>query len=128
MIGFIIRILINAFALLLIARLSEGAIRVSSFGAAFFVCLLIGVTGATVQPFLLKMANAVSCAFTCITFGLWSLFLTFLVNGLIFWLCAQFVEGFSVRNNNFWTAAFGALVLAIVNVFATSLTRGDKEK
>lgn len=128
MIGFIIRVLINAFALLVIARLSEGAIVVHSFGAALVVCILIGITGATVKPFLLKMAKTVSCAFTCLTFGLWSLFLTFLVNGLIFWLCAQFVDGFSIKNNNFWTAAFGALVLAIVNVFATSLTRGDKEQ
>lgn len=128
MIGYIIRILINAFALLVIARLSDGAIAVHSFGAAVIVALVLGIAGATVKPVLLYLAEAASCALTCLTLGLWSLFLSFVVNGFLFWCAAQFIDGFSIRNNSFWTAAFGALVLAIVNTLSTSLTRGSKEK
>jgi uncharacterized membrane protein YvlD (DUF360 family) len=127
MISLLIRILINSAALLLIARLSNGAIIVHGFGAAALVALLLGVAGATVKPVLLWLANTMTCALSCLTLGLWSLFLSFLVNGLLFWGAAQFIEGFSIRNNSFWTAAIGAFVLAIVNSFATALTKKDDD-
>jgi uncharacterized membrane protein YvlD (DUF360 family) len=128
MISFLIRTAINAAALLIIARLSNGAIIVNSVGAAAVVALLLGIAGATVKPILLYLAHTMTCALTCLTLGLWSLFLSFLVNGLLFWLAAQFIDGFGVRNNSFWIAAIGALILAIVNAFATAITKKDNEK
>lgn len=128
MMGFLIRTVINAVALLVIARLSDGAIIVRGFGAAALVALLLGVAGATVKPLLLWLANSTTCVLSCLTLGLWSLVVSFLVNGLLFWLAAQWIEGFGVRNNSFWVAAVGAFILAIVNTFATSLTKKDNEK
>ena len=128
MIGFLIRTLINAVALLVIARLSDGAIIVRGFGAAALVALLLGLAGATVKPVLLWLANSMTCALSCLTLGLWSLFLSFVVNGFLFWLAAQYIDGFGVRNNSFWIAAIGAFVLAIVNSFATALTKKDDDR
>ncbi|HEX8552881.1 MAG TPA: phage holin family protein [Abditibacteriaceae bacterium] len=128
MIPFLIRTAINAAALLLIARLSDGAIIVRSIPVALLVALVLGVAGATVKPILLAVAKGMTCALSCLTLGLWSFALSFLINGLLFWGAAQLLEGFEIKDNNFWTAAFGAFVLACVNVFATAITRGDDDK
>ena len=126
--GFLIRILINAAALLFMARLSNGAIFVSSFPAAAFVALVLGIAGATVKPVLLWLANTMTCALSCLTLGLWSLFVSFVVNGFLFWLAAKWIDGFGVRDDNFWIAAVGAFIMAIVNSFASALTKKDNEK
>ncbi|HEX8833778.1 MAG TPA: phage holin family protein [Abditibacteriaceae bacterium] len=128
MIGFVIRIVINAVALLAIARLSDSNILVKSFLAALVVALVLGVANATVKPILYGIAKTMTCALSCLTLGLWSLALSWLINGALFWLAAQYLDGFSIRNNNFWTALWGALALSIVNALATVFTRREKDE
>jgi uncharacterized membrane protein YvlD (DUF360 family) len=60
-----------------------------------------------------------------LTLGLWSLVLSFLINGFLFWLAAQVLVGFKIRDNSFWTACYGALALAVVNSLATVFTRRE---
>ena len=126
MIPFIIRIAINAAALLLMAQLSDGAIVVRSFWSAFVVALVLGLAGATVKPLLESIAKNMTCVLSCLTLGLWSLVVTFLVNGLLFWLAAQWLDGIQIKNNSFWVAAVGAFILACVNAFASAITKDDK--
>lgn len=114
--------------MLVIARISNGSIIVGSFFTALVVALILGLANATVKPMLLGLAKAMTCALSCLTLGLWSLALSFLMNGLMFWLAAQTLDGFKIRNNDFWTACWGALALAIVNALATVLTRRDDDK
>ena len=125
MLSFIIRTAINAAALLVIAAVSGGQIQVKNFGAALLAALVLGVANAVVKPILLFVANSMTCVLSCITLGLWSLFLSWLINGLLFYAVGQLGIGFEVRK--FWPALWGALALSIVNALATVLTRQDKD-
>jgi len=128
MIPFIIRIAVNAVALLVIANVSGGAIFVKSFGVALVVALVLGVANATVKPILMAIAKAMTCVLSCLTLGLWSLALSFLINGFLFWITAQYLDGIKIRGNSFWTACFVALALSVINSLATVFTRREDEK
>ena len=125
MIGFIIRTVINALALLVIANLSDGHIVVRGFVAAVLVALVLGLANAVVKPILYAVAKAMTCVLTCVTLGLWSLILSWLINGLLFWAAAELIDGFDVTD--FWAALWGALALSIVNALATVFTRREKD-
>jgi putative membrane protein len=125
LIGFIIRTVINALALLVIANLSDGHIVVRGFVTAVLVALVLGLANAVVTPILYAVAKAMTCVLTCVTLGLWSLILSWLINGLLFWGAAQLIEGFRVTD--FWAALWGALALSIVNALATVFTRREED-
>lgn len=127
MTSFIIRTVINAGALLLIAALSGGQIQVHGFMAAVVAALVLGLANAVVKPILYAVANALTCALSCLTLGLWSLFLSWLISGFLFWLCGQYLPGFKIQHDNFWAAMWGALALSIVNALATVFVgQGDQ--
>ena len=125
MIGFIIRTVISALALLVIANLSNGQIVVRGFVPAVLVAAALGLANAVVKPILYAVAKGMTCVLTCVTLGLWSLILSWLINGLLFWLAAKFIQGFDVAS--FWAALWGALALSIVNALATVFTRKEKD-
>jgi len=119
MIAFGIRVLINAVALLLIAGASNKYIIVTDFGGALWAALVLGVANAVVKPILQGIAGAVTCVLSCITLGLWSLALSWLLNAFLFYQVGQLLNGFEVKG--FWPAMWGALALSIVNALATTL-------
>jgi putative membrane protein len=125
LLGFIIRTIINALALLVIANISGGQIIVRGFGAAVLVAVVLGLANAVVKPVLYAIAKTMTCVLTCVTLGLWSLILSWLINGLLFWGAAQLLQGFGVRS--FWAALWGALALSIVNALATVFTRREED-
>lgn len=127
MIGFIIRTVINAVALLIIAGLSGGEIIVKDFVAAVLVAFVLGLANAVVKPILYAVAKGMTCVLTCVTLGLWSLVLSWLISGLLFWLAAKYLPGFGIRNDSFWVALWGALALSIVNALATVFTRKEED-
>jgi uncharacterized membrane protein YvlD (DUF360 family) len=58
---------------------------------------------------------------------LWSLVLSWLINGFIFYLAGQnIVPGFRVTG--FMPALWGALALSIVNALATALTHREPQR
>lgn len=127
MISFLIRTAINAAALLVIAQLSNGQILVKNFVAALIAALIIGVANAVVKPILMAITGSMTCVLSCLTLGLWSLVLSCLINGLIFYMAGQnLVPGFAVKG--FVPALGGALALAIVNSLATVLTRREPQR
>lgn len=127
MIAFVLRVLINAVALFFIAGASGGLIQVKNWGAALLAALVLGVANAVVKPVLLWLAKSATCALSCLTLGLWSLVLSALVNGVLFYATTQVVGGFTVKN--FWPASVvGALVLAVVNSIAGALLKGDDKE
>ena len=103
MIKILVRILITAAALLLIATYIPG-IAVASFTTAVIVALLWGLMGLTVRPIL----KILTLPITILTFGLFS----FILNALLFWLLALFVPGFTVAG--FVPALEGSVILMIV--------------
>lgn len=77
---------------------------IAGFGTALIVALLLGVLHITVRPVLLLL----TLPLTILTVGLF----VFVVNALMFWFVAGFVEGFEV--DGFLGAFFGALVSALI--------------
>lgn len=102
--GFLIRVLVNAFAIYLIAQVVPG-IEVSSILTALGAGLVLGLINAIVRPILVVLTLPV----TLVTLGLFLLVL----NGLCLWLTSQLVQGFVVHG--FWAAVWGALLVSVVS-------------
>ena len=102
--GFLIRVLVNAFAIYLIAHIVPG-IEVDSILTALGAGLVLGLVNAIVRPILVVLTLPV----TLVTLGLF----LFVLNGLCLWLTSQVVRGFEVHG--FWAAVFGALIVGVVS-------------
>lgn len=98
------RILITAGAVILIAQYVPG-ISIDSLYSAFIVALVWGVISVLVRPVLFILTLPI----TLLTFGLFS----FVLNALLFWFVATFVDGFTV--DGFLPALIGSLALSVVS-------------
>lgn len=107
--GFLVRVLINAAAIYLVAHIVPG-IEVSGAMAALGAGLVLGVINAVVRPLLIVL----TLPFTLVTLGLFLLVL----NGLCLWLTSLVVTGFQVQG--FWSAVLGALLVSIVSWLLTT--------
>src|SRR3954465_2483463 len=126
MLALAIRTLISAAGLMAIAHLSGGAISVRNYVGAIIAALLLGPANGVVKPILFTIANAMTCVLSCLTLGLWSLVLSWLINGFLFYEGGQAKIGLVVHG--FWPAFWGALALSVVNALASVFTRTDKER
>lgn len=113
----IIRWVINALALMLVAYILPN-IELEGFYIALVTALIMGLINAFIRPFLLLITLPINI----ITLGLF----TFVLNALLFWFVASFIEGFYV--SGFWAAFFGALIFSIISSLATQLVIGRREK
>ncbi|RPH41185.1 MAG: phage holin family protein [Burkholderiales bacterium] len=101
---------INAGVLLLLPYLLP-AVQVSSFGTALLVALLLGLLNAIVRPILVLLTLPI----TVLTLGLF----LFVINGLMFWLVARMLDGFTVTS--FWWAVLAALIYSVISSFVSSV-------
>jgi putative membrane protein len=106
----ILRWLISALALLTLPYLMSG-ITVSSFYIALIVAVVLGLINAVVRPLLILLTLPV----TILTLGLFIL----VINALLFWFVASFVDGFQV--SGFWAAFFGAILYSLITWAANAL-------
>jgi len=113
----IIRWIINALALMLVAYILP-TIEIEGFYIALITALILGLINAVIRPFLILITLPINI----ITLGLF----TFVLNALLFWFVASFIEGFYVAG--FWAAFFGALIFSIVSSFANGLVIGPRER
>ncbi len=102
--GFLFRVLVNAFAIYLVAEIVPG-ITVASVPAALGAGLVLGLINAVVRPILVVLTLPV----TLLTLGLFLLVL----NAFCLWLTSLLVKGFEVHG--FWAAMFGSLLVSIVS-------------
>src|SRR5437879_13760074 len=105
--------LINALALLALPYLVP-SVQVDSFYTALIAALLLGLVNTLIRPLIVLLTLPV----TVLTLGLF----IFVINGLLFWFVASFVQGFSV--GGFWSAFFGAIVYALISWAASTLVFG----
>lgn len=110
--GFIIRLLVNAIALVIVAYFLPG-VHVSSFTAAIISALILGVVNAVLRPILLLLTLPV----VILTLGLFTL----VINAITFYLVAHLGLGLTV--DGFGSAFVGALVLSIVSFALSSLVK-----
>ena len=96
--------LINAAALLAVPYLMH-SVDVTSVGAALVAALILGLVNTLIRPVLLLLTLPV----TLLSLGLF----IFIVNGFMFWLVAQWVDGFHV--DSFLSAVGGAMCCNIFN-------------
>ncbi len=115
--GFLIRLIVNAIALVVVAHLI-GGIHVSGVIGALVAALVLGIVNAIVRPILILL----SLPLEIVTLGLFTL----VINALLFWLVAALHVGLYV--DGFWSAFWGALVMTIVSWLLSLLTGGGKQR
>jgi putative membrane protein len=108
--GFLLRVAINALAIVLADALLPG-LRLDGLLAAAAAGLVLGLVNAVVRPVLLILTLPI----TLVTLGLFLLVL----NGLCLWLVAALVPGFHV--GGFWSAVLGALIVSAASWVMTAL-------
>ncbi len=110
--------LINAVALLAVPYVMP-SISVENFGTAIIAALVLGLVNTILRPILLLLTLPVSL----LTLGLF----IFVVNGLLFWMVANFVPGFHV--GGFWSGVLGAIVYSVISwLLAAVLLRSRPER
>jgi putative membrane protein len=102
--GFLLRVLVNAVTIYLVAAIVPG-ISVSGLLTALGAGLVLGLINAIVRPVLILLTLPV----TLVTLGLFLVVL----NAFCLWLTAQLVRGFEVHG--VWPALFGALLIGVVS-------------
>lgn len=104
MLKIIVHVAANAAALLLMPRFIQGIV-VADFYTAAVVAVIWGLISITIRPIL----GLLTLPINLITFGLFS----FILNALLFWFVASFVQGFEVAG--FVAALLGSVVLTVVS-------------
>ncbi len=108
----ILRILLSALTLLVIAYFVPG-IAVDGVYIAIIAAIVLGILNAVVRPVLLVLTLPI----TLLTLGLFA----FVINGLLFWFAASFLEGFSV--SGLWTALMGSLLMTLASMLSNKLLK-----
>ena len=104
MIKIFTRLVITAFALVLVAEFVPG-IAVDSASTALIAALILGILNALIRPILVILTLPI----TVVTLGLF----IFVINALIFWVAASFLNGFTV--SGFLPALIGSFIVSIIS-------------
>jgi len=102
---FIVRLIINMVAILIISYLFPKMIWVDGFLAALVAAFLLGIVNTILRPILVLL----TLPLTLVTLGLFLL----VINGLMLWLVSALVSGFHV--SGFWGAVLGSILISIVS-------------
>jgi putative membrane protein len=102
---FIVRLIINMVAILIISYLFPKMIWVDGFLAALVAAFLLGIVNTIIRPILVLL----TLPLTLVTLGLFLL----VINGLMLWLVSALVSGFHV--SGFWGAVLGSILISIVS-------------
>ena len=109
--------LVNALALLALPYVVP-SVQVNGFLTALVAALVLGLVNSLIRPVLVLLTLPA----TIVTLGLF----IFVINGLLFWMVASFVDGFHVAG--FWSAVLGAIVYALISWAASALVFGGGRK
>lgn len=102
--------LINAAALFALQYLMK-TIYIEDFSVALLAALVLGLVNVLIRPVLVLLTLPA----TLLTLGLF----IFVINGLLFWMVANFVRGFYVAG--FGAAMIGALLYSLISWALSSL-------
>ena len=115
----LLRLLINAVALYVAARLVPGIHIGDNVMVVLGVALVFGLVNAIIRPLLALL----TCPFIILTLGL----LTLVINAVMLLLTSAFSRavGLTFVVEGFWPAFWGALVVSIVSLVVTLVIRED---
>jgi len=105
------KIFLNIFALLVVSYLVPG-FTFDSLWATIVTAIVIGVVNTFIKPILQIIFLPVSI----VTFGITA----FLINVVLLWAVSFVVPGFMI--DNFMTAVWASIVLALVSLFLHKLS------
>jgi len=104
--NFLIRLVINVLALLVVVNVIPGA-SIKSWGTLIAAAVVIAVFNAILKPILLILTLPINI----LTLGLFTL----IINAFLLYLTAMVVHGFDVAG--FWSAFFGGIIFSIISIF-----------
>lgn len=116
MLGFVLRLIVNAVALYAVVRFVPG-ISVAGTGNLIVASLVLGLLNAVLRPII----SFFSLPVTILTLGLFTL----VVNGVVFALAAWLVPGFDVAG--FGSAVLGALAFSVISFLLNLFVRPSKD-
>ncbi|QJR14698.1 hypothetical protein DSM104440_01508 [Usitatibacter palustris] len=117
MLSLLLRWIVNAAALLLVAYLYPG-VAVTTFFAALMAALVLGLVNAVIRPILVILTLPV----TILTLGLF----IFVINALLFWFVAEVVKGFEVTG--FMAALIGSVLYSVITLVTSWLLFSPPKK
>lgn len=111
----IIRLLLNAIAVVILAKVLSG-VTVDSYLTAIIVALVLSLLNLLVKPFFILITLPV----TIVTLGLFLL----VINACMILLADKLIDGFAV--SSFWTALWFSILLSILqSIFHTVLKEDE---
>lgn len=113
----ILRILITAILVMIIANYMDGVVLDGGFKTSIIVAIVLGLLNLIVKPILVLFTLPV----TLLTLGLFLL----VINAAMIVLCTKLVDGFHV--DSFWTALFFSIILSISQSLMFRLTKEDNK-
>ncbi len=111
----ILRIVLTAFAVLVIAQFLPG-VAVETAGSAVLLAIVLGLLRVTVKPLLIILTLPI----TVLTLGLF----LFVINAMIILLASSLVSGFTVTG--FWVALIFSLLLSFFQSILYSFLKNEK--
>jgi putative membrane protein len=112
----IIRLLLNALAVFILAYVLDG-VFVDGYTGAIIVAIVLSILNLLVKPVLVILTLPV----TVITLGLFLL----VINALIILLADKLIDGFGV--SGFWTAVLFSVLLSILQSILQSFFKDNKK-
>lgn len=103
--GIIVRLLINALAVLITSYILQSGVSINSFWDAVVVAVVLGI----INTFLKPIITILTLPINLLTLGIFS----FIMNGLFILLVSRIVPGFEVAG--FWWAILFSIVLSLVS-------------
>lgn len=110
----IVRVLLTAIAVVLLAKLLPG-VAVEGFTSAIVVAIVIGLLNVFIKPILVILTLPI----TVVTLGLFLL----VINAGIILLADNFIDGFTVTG--FWVALLFSLLLSFLQSILFSVLKED---
>jgi len=112
----LIRLLLNALAVFILANILSG-VTVDGYVGAIIVALVLSILNLLVKPILVILTLPA----TIFTLGLFLL----VINALIILLADKLIDGFGV--SSFWTALLFSVLLSLLQSLLQSLLKDDKK-
>lgn len=112
----ILRLLLNALAVFVIANILNG-VTVDGYIGAIIVAIVLSILNLLVKPILVILTLPA----TIVTLGLFLL----VINALIILLADKLIDGFGV--SSFWTALLFSVLLSILQSLLQSFLKDDKK-
>lgn len=113
MLNLLLRWLIGALALLLVAYLLPGIAVANFFPVALVAALVLGLVNAFIRP----LVKLLTLPLTCLTLGLFSL----VINAVLFWAVSEMVDGFAVEGA--LTALLGSVLYSLATAAASQVLK-----